>query len=132
MVKRVMPLTVVLAVACAGQVNAEPPTYWSIWSPEEAGIAYGIAANVYRTLGSKRPLADLTVAAQLTARNGTGVHQWVFGIASEAWALKGSRSILIGLETAVINEEPMNQYPKVANNAVMKNRIDGSRAPTIP
>jgi hypothetical protein len=74
-------------------------------------------------------LRDFTVAAQLTAQNGPGVHQWAFGAAAEAWALPGSRSILVGVESAVINEEPTNLYPKIAVNAVMKNRADGGVDP---
>ena len=69
------------------------------------------------------------MAAQLTAQNGAGVHQWAFGVAAEAWALSGSRSILVGVESAVINEEPTNPYPKIAVNAVMKNRADGGVDP---
>jgi len=72
------------------------------------------------------------VAAQLTAKNGAGVDQWAFGVAAEAWALPGSRSILVGLEAAVINEESANVYPKIAINAVMKNRADGGVDPGAP
>ena len=71
------------------------------------------------------------MAAQLTAKNGAGVHQWAFGVAAEAWALAGSRSILVGVESAVINEEPTNLYPKIAVNAVMKNREDGGVDPGV-
>jgi hypothetical protein len=109
-----------------------PPPYFSIYSTAQPGYAYGFAASVMRSGGSLAPLRDFTVAAQLTARNGPGVDQWVFGAATEAWALPGSRSILIGLESAVINEEASNTYPKIANNAVMKNRADGQTNPGDP
>ena len=32
----------------------------------------------------------------------------------------------------MINEEPSNAYPKIANNAVMKNRADGAPDPGAP
>ena len=109
--------------------GADPGAYFSIYTTAEPGYAYGFAANVDRTGGSPLPLKDFTVGAQLSARNGPGVDQWAFGAATEAWAVRGSRSILVGLEAAVINEEPTNLFPKVANNAVMKNRADGAADP---
>jgi len=127
---------VVLAVSSAlltiSTAWADPPPYFSIYDTTAPGIAYGFGASVLRSGGSAAPLQDFTVAAQLTARNGAGVHQWAFGAATEAWALPGSRSILVGLESTVINEEPANLYPKVANNAVMKNRADGRADPGAP
>jgi hypothetical protein len=112
--------------------GADPGAHFAIYTTAEPGFAYGFAANVDRAGGSPLPLRDFTVAAQLSARNGPGVDQWAFGAATEAWALPGSRSILVGLEAAVINEEPANPYPKVANNAVMKNRADGAPDPGQP
>ena len=109
--------------------GADPGAYFSIYTTAEPGYAYGFAANVDRTGGSPLPLRDFTVGAQFSARNGPGVDQWAFGAATEAWAVRGSRSILVGLEAAVINEEPTNLFPKVANNAVMKNRADGAADP---
>jgi hypothetical protein len=109
--------------------GADPGAHFSIYTTAEPGYAYGFAANVDRTGGSPLPLKDFTVGAQLSARNGPGVDQWAFGAATEAWAVRGSRSILVGLEAAVINEEPTNLFPKVANNAVMKNRADGAADP---
>ncbi len=85
-----------------------------------------------RVGGSAEPQRDFTVAAQLTAQNGPGVEQWAFGATTEAWALPGSRSILVGLESAVINEEPGNTYPKIANNVVFKNRADNGIKPGRP
>jgi len=109
--------------------GADPGANFSIYTTTEPGYAYGFAANVDRTGGSPLPLRDFTVGAQFSARNGPGVDQWAFGAATEAWAVRGSRSILVGLEAAVINEEPTNLFPKVANNAVMKNRADGAADP---
>lgn len=128
---------ILLAALCATALfaplaEADPPPYYSIWVAENPGFAYGFAAEILRLSGSESMLADFTVGAQLTARNGPGVHQWAFGVASEAWALPGSRSILVGSESSVINEEPMNLYPKIANNAVMKNRRDGAANPGVP
>ena len=96
------------------------------WSPTTPGISYGYLAGLTRVSGSADPHRDFTVAAQLTARNDRGVHQWAFGVAAEAWSMEGSRSILVGLETAVINQEPTNLEFKVASNAVFKNRPDGA------
>lgn len=99
---------------------------------DEPGIGYGFAANILRTGGALAPLTDFTVGAQFTARNGPGADRWAFGVATEAWAHRGSRSVLVGLESAVINEEPGNFYPKVANNAVFKNRADDGADPGAP
>ena len=120
-----------LALAPLG-ASADPNAYFSIYTTTEPGYTYGFAANVDRAGGSPLPLSDFTVAAQLSARNGPGVDQWAFGAATEAWATRGSRSILVGLEAAVINEEPTNLYPKIANNAVMKNRADRGADPGQP
>ncbi len=75
---------------------------------------------------------DFTIGAQLSARNGPGVDQWAFGAAVEARALPGSRSVLVGMEATIVNEEPRNLRAKVANNAVMKNRPDGGADPGAP
>lgn len=120
------------ALTFAPAAKADPPPYYALWSPTAPGTAYGFAASLARSSGSAEPLQDFTVAAQLTAKNGPGVHQWAFGVAAEAWAQPGSRSILVGVEAAVINEEPGNPYPKIANNAVMKNRADGAADPGDP
>jgi hypothetical protein len=116
------------SLAEAGPSAAAVP-YMTFWNPDEPGIAYGFATSLTRVAGADERLHDFTVAAQLTAKNGRGVEQWAFGAAAEAWALPGSRSVLVGVEAAVINEEPTNYYPKVANNAVIKNRADGAADP---
>ncbi len=123
---------VLAAITLSSPACADPPPYISMWIAQDPGYAYGFAGNVLRLSGSENALQDFTVAAQLTARNGPGVHQWAFGVASEAWALPGSRSILVGSESSVINEEPTNTYPKIAHNAVMKNRADGAADPGDP
>ena len=120
----------------AAAVSPHPPddsnSFATIYSPTQPGIAYAFFGALTRSGGSPFPLTDFTVAAQLVAKNGPGVNQWAFGVAAEAWAQPGSRSILVGLESAVINEEPTNDYPKIANNAVMKNRADGAPDPGAP
>ncbi len=104
----------------------------SVWNTTQPGIAYSLATSLTRLGGSTAPLSDFTVAAELVARNGPGVNQWAFGAATEAWAMAGSQSVLVGVEAAVINLEPTNEMPKVANNAVMKNRADGDPDPGQP
>jgi hypothetical protein len=121
-----------LAAAVPPDPSANPDSFITVWSPSRPGYAASFFTEVTRTGGSALPLADFTVAAQLVARNAAGVHQWAFGVAAEAWAQPGSRSVLVGLESAVINEEPGNLYPKIANNAVMKNRGDGAPDPGAP
>ena len=114
----------IAAAALAPVARADPPPYVAVWQPTQPGLANAFVGGLHRIGGSAESLRDFTVAAQFTAQNGAGVHQWAFGLASEAWALPGSRSILVGIESAVINEEPTNAYPKIAVNAVMKNRAD--------
>lgn len=131
---------VALALAAVGTVaaavppdpTANPNSFITVWSPQRPGYAASFFTEMTRVSGSALPLQDFTVAAQLVAKNAAGVHQWAFGVATEAWAQPGSRSVLVGIEAAVINEEPANAYPKIANNAVMKNRGDGAPDPGAP
>jgi hypothetical protein len=118
--------SLVLSAPSHGQANVAQ------WNPSSPGLAYGFLGGVTRVAGSASELQDYTVAAQLTARNDRGVHQWAFGVAAEAWALPGSRSTLVGVESAVINEEPSNMDMKVASNSVFKNRADGAPDPGEP
>jgi hypothetical protein len=122
----------VLAAPAFAQSSSGLNEYITEWSPTGPGIAYGFAALVKRTGGSQVPYTDFTIGGQFVAKNAPAVHQWVFGAAIEAWALPGSRSILVGVESAIINQEPGNTSPKVANNAVMKNRPDGTADPGAP
>jgi hypothetical protein len=85
-----------------------------------------------RTASAGPHMSDFTVGTLLSVRHARDVHQWAFGAAVEAWAMPGSRSLLVGIESAVINEEPANAMPKVAINAVMKNRADGEPPPERP
>jgi len=136
---RVLRAVCALFVAVSALAHAVPPdpaanpnSFITVWEPRLPGYAASFFTEMTRTAGSSMPLSDFTVAAQLVAKNGPGMHQWAFGAATEAWALPGSRSILVGIEAAVINEEPSNAYPKIANNAVMKNRADGAPDPGQP
>ena len=129
---RIAMCGLVLSLTAALPPDADAQSLYSIWKPTAPGISYGVATELTRTGGSAEPLRDFTVAAQLTARNGPGIEQWAFGAATEAWALPGSRSILVGLESAVINEEPGNLYAKIAYNAVIKNRADVGVDPGAP
>ena len=110
----------------------DPQSVVVVWQPTRPGNAFSFFTEMTRTGGSAAPLQDFTVAAQLVAMNGAGVHQWAFGIATEAIALPGSRSVLVGAENAAINMEPTNVYPKIANNVVFKNRFDGAANPGVP
>ena len=99
--------------------------------PATPGTAIGFAAGMLRTRGGA-DLTDYTVGALISVRHPATVHQFAMGVVTEAWALPGSLSVLVGVESAVVNEEPLNGYPKVAVNAVMKNRADGGPAPRMP
>ena len=63
-------------------------------------------------------------SAQINAANAAGVHQGVWGVATEAWAYPGSRSPLVGVEATTINMESSNSKPKIAFYATFKNRPD--------
>ena len=131
-------LVLLISILVAGTAQAAPPnppdpeSVIVVWQPTRPGNAFSFFTEMTRTAGSPNPLQDFTVAAQLVAMNGPGVHQWAFGAATEAIALAGSRSILVGVENTVANMEPTNIYPKIANNAVFKNRFDGGVNPGVP
>jgi hypothetical protein len=64
------------------------------------------------------------VGAQLNAYAARGSDQIVFGIATEAWSLPGSRSMLTGLEATAINMEPENPWRKISLWSTYKTRPD--------
>lgn len=74
------------------------------------GIAYLYAGMVALDTPSSTPHAELAVGAQLNAAALPGSHQIVFGTATEAWAMPGSLSMLVGLEATAINMEPANPW----------------------
>jgi hypothetical protein len=129
---RALATAATLALALVAAPCGAAPDFVAQWNPTSPGLAYGFLAGLTRVAGSARPYNDFTVAVQATARNDRNVHQWAFGVASEAWALPGSRSTLVGVEAAVINEELTNQQSKVATNLVFKNRADGGMQPDSP
>ena len=99
--------------------------------PAGAGVAFGYAADMVR-LSATGSVTDMTVGGIFSARHVAGVHAWAIGAVTEAWAHPESRSVLVGFEAAVVNEEPANIFPKVAVNAVMKNRADNGVMPDAP
>src|SRR5205814_7619522 len=123
-------LIMVLLAALAPFAQAQP--YSTEWTLNTPGLGCSICTGLTRTGGSSAPLLDFTIAALFSATNGPGVNQWAFGAATEACAQPGSQSILVALESAVINEEPTIPYPMIANNAGIKNRADGGADPGQP
>lgn len=92
--------------------------------PTAAKVAFGVASDMVRKPDTGPEHGDFTVAGMFSVRHERRVDQFAFGLVSEAWALPGSRSTLIGLESAVVNEEETNENLKVALNLVFKNRSD--------
>lgn len=125
-------VVLVLGLALAPLAAAQATSYFASARPTGPGFALGFASDMLRLGGSATPLADYTVGALISVRHAAGVDQRAFGIASEAWARPGARSLLVGVEAAVINEEPGNAYPKIASNAVIKNRSDGAPQVDVP
>ena len=125
-------VVLVLGLAFAPLAAAQAESYVASVRPAGPGIALGLASDMLRLGGSATSLADYTVGALISVRHAAGVNQRAFGIASEAWARPGARSLLVGVEAAVINEEPGNAYPKIASNAVIKNRSDGAPQVDVP
>ena len=125
-------VVVIALLALSAPVSAQLTSAFRVEPrPAAPGIAIGFAADMLRT-GGGSDLTDYTVGALISVRHSATVHQYAMGVVTEAWALPGSLSVLVGVESAVVNEEPLNGYPKVAVNAVMKNRADGGPAPRMP
>lgn len=106
-----------------GTEQKQGPTL-SSWTHSGGGIAYLFAGTVSLDTPSSLPHTELAVGAQLNAYAGPGSHQIVFGIATEAWALPGSLSMLTGLEATTINLEPSNPWRKIALWSTFKTRPD--------
>lgn len=94
------------------------------WTHPGGGIAYLFAGTVSLDAPRSKPYTELAVGAQLNAYANPGSHQIVFGIATEAWALPGSLSMLTGLEATTINMEPENPWRKIALWSTFKTRPD--------
>lgn len=121
-----------LCVGCASAHAAEISSAHRIEPrPASPGLAFGYVSDMVR-VGGAGELQDLTIGGLFSVRHPAGVHQWALGAVTQAWAFPGSRSILVGFESAVVNEEPSSLLPKIAVNAVMKNRADGAPQPQAP
>lgn len=92
-------------------------------------IGYGVGGNVFYNDPSVTPWSTIVVGGQFNSRVEGGNNQMAWGIAAEAWALPGSRSVLVGTEASVINMEPSNTLPKYGSYITFKNRPDGGVAP---
>jgi len=124
--KRMLCLLLIAATPAAAQIN-------SVWAPTTEFLGYAYGGRVDRTfVPGLTPYSVYTIGALLGAHNEAGVDQWVFGIATEAISQLGSKSIVVGFESAAVNMEPLNFMPKIANNAVFKNRLDGAPTPSAP
>jgi hypothetical protein len=93
-------------------------SYRSIWSPNREDISYGFAAGVTRVGGMGH-----TVAGQFNGHALSGVNAQTWGVATEAVARQGSKSILVGLESLVGNYEPTNNSAKIGVNIVYKSNV---------
>lgn len=131
MSKRMFPVAVLMASLAGASAAADTFVHRIEGRPTEPGLAFGYAADMMRVQGTGE-LADQTIGAIISVRHPPGIHQWAIGAVTQAWALPGSRSILVGFESAVANEEPANPYPKIAFNAVFKNRSDIGTRPSAP
>jgi hypothetical protein len=129
-----MKRIVLLAMAAlpAALAAAQGAVYEALARPTAPGVTIGFASDLLRLGGGSKPLTDFTIGTFASVRHAAGVDQQAFAIAAEAWARPGSRSLLVGIEAAVINEEPDNHYPKIANNAVIKNRADVAPPSSLP
>lgn len=101
-----------LGAALPEGTEVRPGPTLSQWKHNGGGIAYLFAGTVTLDTPGSPPHTELAVGAQLNAYASSGTHQIVFGIATEAWALPGSLSMLTGLETTAINMEPGNPWRK--------------------
>jgi hypothetical protein len=94
------------------------------WTHHGGDIAYLFAGTVTLDTPKARPHTELAVGAQLNAYATRDSHQIVFGIATEAWSLPGSYSMLTGIEATAINMEPDNPWRKISFWSTFKTRPD--------
>ena len=127
----VMTFALALCLASPAARGEETSAHRIEPRPTGPGLAFGYASDMLR-LGATGELADMTIGAMFSVRHPAGIHQWAIGAVTQVWGLPGSRSLLVGFESGVANEEPTNPYPKIAFNAVMKNRPDGAPSPGAP
>jgi hypothetical protein len=94
------------------------------WRHRGGDIAYLFGGTVTLDTPGARPHSELAVGAQLNAYATRNSDQIVFGIATEAWALPGSKSMLTGIEATTINMEPDNPWRKISFWSTFKTRPD--------
>jgi hypothetical protein len=104
------------------QVSSAP--HLAEWTHQGGGIAYLFAGTVTLDTPHSPPFTELAVGAQLNAYASGGSDQIVFGIATEAWSLPGSKSMITGIEATAINMEPDNPWRKIAFWSTFKTRPD--------
>ena len=92
------------------------------WTQQGQGIAYLFAGNVTLDVPDAAPFTRFATGAQINAY--AKQDQFAFGIATEAWALPGSKAAIVGLEATAINMEPSNPQHKIALWATFKTRQD--------
>jgi hypothetical protein len=94
------------------------------WTHRGGDIAYLFGGTVTLDTPGAVPHTELAVGAQLNAYATRNSNQIVFGIATEAWALPGSQSMLTGIEATTINMEPENPWRKISFWSTFKTRPD--------
>ena len=94
------------------------------WTHRGGDIAYLFGGTVTLDTPNAPPYTQLVVGAQLNAYATRNSDQIVFGLATEAWSLPGSKSMLTGIEATAINMEPENPWRKIAFWSTFKTRVD--------
>ena len=122
---------IAFALLASPSVHADETYAHRIEPRPGSPFAFGYAADMMR-LSGRGELQDQTIGGIFSVRHPAGVHQWAIAAVTQAWALPGSRSILVGFESGLVNEEATNVYPKIAFNAVYKNRSDVGTSPGAP
>jgi len=94
------------------------------WTHRGGDIGYLFSGMVTLDTPHATPFTQLAVGAQLNAYATRHSHQIVFGIATEAWSLPGSHSMVTGIEATAINMEPDNPWRKIGFWSTFKTRPD--------
>jgi len=94
------------------------------WTHHGGDIAYLFGGTVILDTPKAPPHTQVAVGAQLNAYATRDSHQIVFGIATEAWSLPGSQSMVTGIEATAVNMEPDNPWRKIAFWSTFKTRPD--------
>jgi hypothetical protein len=126
--RRRRAVTVALAFPwpCLGRLTS---AHWNPTSPEDlVRLRGGLTA----VTGSATPLQDFTVAAQSPRATIAASTSGLSGSRPKPGPWQGSRSILVGTESAVDQREASNTNPKIAISAVFKNRARRGPDPEGP